>query len=566
MKRMLSTRMVHAATGAVAVSAAVAVAAFSGATAVASAHSAQARPASGVALTVESSPVGSANGFNPFVPTAASSIVGATAMIYEPLFQADILKPGTYYPFLATHYAWNKTGTEITFTIRQGVKWSDGTPFSAADVAFTYKLIKANPSINGGGLAITGVSQSGNKVTLKFATPQYANFQNIAAQVYIVPEHIWSSVGNPATYTDTSPVGTGPYTVSSVSTSGLVLTANQNYWGGPFGGHGAPAVQTVEFPTLSSNTSALEALLTNQVMWAGNFIAGVQKQFAGKPLTFWSPPDNTNSLEPNLSEWPTNQLAVRQAISDAIDRTAIADQGEDGLEPIATNASGLILPEFQQFLSPAVKSYSLSPHANAKAAEKVLEQAGYKRNSQGWFALNGKVVKLTIVDPSGYSDYAADDAIVAQDLKKAGIDASFDGLSVNGWNADMATGSFQLTMHWSQTSVSAYQLYNAWLNSALATKSNRAGNFEGLKSATVDSELKALASAGSVSAQLKDLEPIETYVAQNLPVIPTVYGVSWGEFNTGSFTGWPTKSDPYESAQPAAPFNEVVVLHLKPKS
>ena len=53
-------------------------------------------------------------------------------------------------------------------------------------------------------------------------------------------------------------------------------------------------------------------------------------------------------------------------------------------------------------------------------------------------------------------------------------------------------------------------------------------------------------------------------MATNLPVIPTVYGVSWGEYNTGTFSGWPTPSNEYETAQPSAPTNEVVILHLKP--
>jgi peptide/nickel transport system substrate-binding protein len=545
-----------------AVSASVAVAAAGAGPAVAKSASA----ANAAALTVESSPVGQANGFNPFVPTSASTIVGATSLIYEPLFQSDILKPGTYYPFLATKYAWGKGGKSITFTIRQGVKWSDGSAFGPADVAFTYNLIKSNPSINGGGLAITSVQQSGNDVTLNFATPQYANFQQIATTVYIVPQAQWQNAGDPSTYADTNPIGTGPYTVQSVGASGLVLTANNKYWGGPWNvGGGAPAVKTVQFPTLSSNTSALTALQTDQVDWAGNFISGVKQAFAGKPLVFWSPPLNTNSLEPNLSRWPTNQLAVRQAISLAISRKAIGAQGEDGLEPPAVNASGLTLPVFNQFLAPSVKKATLNPNGNAKAAEKVLEAAGYKKQGK-WFALHGKVVKISITDPAAYSDYALDDQIVAGELKKAGIDASFDGLAVNQWNADMATGNFQLTMHWSQTSVAPYQLYNDWLNSALATKTNRAGNFEGLKNKAIDADLTKLASAGTVAQQLKYLGPIESYVAQNLPIIPTVYGVSWGEYNTGTFTGWPTPSNEYETAQPSAPTNEVVILHLKPKS
>jgi peptide/nickel transport system substrate-binding protein len=557
MKRILSSRSVA---GIIAVGASVAVGALSAAPAIAK----NATTANSSALTVESSPVGEANGFNPFVPTAASSIVGATSLIYEPLFQSDILKPGKYYPFLATKYAWGKGGKSITFTVRQGVNWSDGTPFSAADVAFTYNLIKNNAAINGGGLTISSVTTAGNTVTLHFPTPQYANFQQIAATVYIVPQHIWQNAGNPSTYADTTPVGTGPYTVQSVGASGLVLTANNKYWGGPFGGHGAPAVKTVQFPALSSNTSALSALLTDQVDWAGNFIAGVKQAFAGKPLVFWSPPLNTNSLEPNLHEWPTNQLAVRQAISLAINRKAIATQGEGGEQPVAVNGSGLTLPVFTQFLAPSVKRAKLSPNANPKAAMKVLERAGYKKHGK-YFALHGKVVKITITDPAAYSDYAADDAIVANDLKAAGIDATFDGLAVNQWNANMATGSFQLTMHWSQTSVAPYQLYNDWLNSALATKTNRAGDFEGLKNKAVDRELTKLAAASSVAQQVKDLAPLESYVASNLPVIPTVYGVSWGEYNTGTFNGWPTPSNEYETAQPAAPFNEVVVLHLTPK-
>jgi peptide/nickel transport system substrate-binding protein len=553
----------QAATGVLAVGASVAVAVASAAPALAKG---KASVANSAALTVESSPVGQANGFNPFVPTSASTIVGATSLIYEPLFQSNILKPGTYYPFLATKYAWGKGGKSITFTIRQGVKWSDGQAFGPADVAFTYNLIKSNPSINGGGLAITSVTTSGNTVTLHFASAQYANFQQIAATVYIVPQHQWQSAGDPAQFADTSPIGTGPYKVQSVGASGLVLTANSSYWGGPWNvGGGAPAVKTVQFPALSSNTSALSALQTDQVDWAGNFIAGVKQAFAGKPLVFWSPPLNTNSLEPNLHEWPTNQLAVRQAISLAINRKAISTQGEGGEQPVATNASGLTLPEFTQFLAPSVKNDKLSPNPNVKAAEKVLKNAGYKKKGK-WFALKGKVVKITVTDPAAYSDYAADDAIVAHDLQAAGIDATFNGLAVNQWNANMATGNFQLTMHWSQTSVAPYQLYNDWLNGALATKSNRAGNFEGLKNSKVNAELQKLASAATVAQQVKYLAPLESYVATNLPVIPTVYGVSWGEYNTGTFSGWPTPTNEYESAQPSAPTNEVVILHLKPKS
>jgi peptide/nickel transport system substrate-binding protein len=557
MKRLLISRKFAAVGCILAASMAVAVADTAGASAKGIAHA-----ASGSVLTVESSETSTlSGGFNPFVSTSVAATIGATSLIYEPLFQADVVKPGKYYPFLATKYAWGKGGKSITFTIRQGVKWSDGQPFSAADVAFTYNLIKSNADVNEYGLALTGVSQNGNTVTLSFGSPQYANFQNIAAQPYIVPQHIWSSVGDPAQYADSDPVGTGPYKVSTLGSSGLVMAANSSYWGG------TPAIGTVEFPTIADNATVLSDLDGNQLDWAGNFIPGLQKSFLTSAAhQVWFAPVQTNSLEPNLSRWPTNQLAVRQAISLAIDRKAISSQGESGLEPVATNASGLTLPEFSAFLSPSVKKYALSPNPNAKAAERVLEKAGYKKDSHGFFALHGKEVKLDVTDPANYSDYAADDEIVASDLKKAGINASFVGLSDNAWASDIATGNFQLTGHWSQTSVSVYQLYNDWLNSALATKSNRGGNFEGLRSGFVDSALKRLASAATIAQQAKDAAPIERYVAQNLPIIPTVYGAAFDEYNAGAFTGWPTATNNYESGSPNAPTNEVVILHLKPKS
>src|ERR1035437_7554694 len=161
-------------------------------------------------LVMESSPESTiTQDFNPFVSTAAPQGMGATGLIYEPLIQFDLAAPPKYYPWLATSYQWSDSVKSITFTIRQGVKWNNGTPMTPADVAFTYKLIKANASINLGGLNIATVSTSGNTVTVTFPTSQYSNLQEIAG-VAILPKSIWGAAGNPATFADANPVGTGP--------------------------------------------------------------------------------------------------------------------------------------------------------------------------------------------------------------------------------------------------------------------------------------------------------------------------------------------------------------------
>src|SRR5580692_6028444 len=98
----------------------------------------------GKTLVMESSPETSiTQAFNPFVITGDAYGMGATGLIYEPLLEFDLAAPPKYYPWLATSYAWSNDGKTISFPIRQGVKWSNGSPFTAADVAYTFNLIKA---------------------------------------------------------------------------------------------------------------------------------------------------------------------------------------------------------------------------------------------------------------------------------------------------------------------------------------------------------------------------------------------------------------------------------------
>jgi peptide/nickel transport system substrate-binding protein len=534
---------------------------------------APARAAASTPLTMESSQETTVtDNFNPFVSTSAGSTIGATSLIYEPMLQFDIAKPlQAPYDFLASSFQWGSGGTSITFTVRSGVKWSDGSALTPADVAFTYNLLVKYPDLNTNGVPITGATASGNSVTVTFKSAQYTNLQYVGS-VYIVPQAIWSKLsGDPATFTDTDPIGSGPYVLNQFSAgTGVVLTANQNYWGGPFNvGGGAPAVNQVDFPLLADTATVLSALESNGLDWAGNFINGLNGGFVNQSRSthhVWFAPVQTNTLEPNLRQWPMNQLAVRQAVSLAISRNAISKQGEAGLEPVATNASGIVLPNFAALEAPAVKGAKLSANPNAKAADAVLAKAGYTLKG-GFYALKGKVVDITITDPSNYSDYALDDQLMATELKAAHIDAAFDGLSDNAWYADLADGKFgSATSHWSNTAILPYGVYDGWLDSALNTPTNASGDFEGLKVPALDKDLASLAGATSNAQQLKYLTPLETYVAKNLPVIPTVYGASFDEYSTAHFTGWPSASNQYESGSPNTPTNEVIVLHLKPVS
>jgi peptide/nickel transport system substrate-binding protein len=508
--------------------------------------------------------------FNPFVSTAAPQGMGATGLVYEPLLQFDLASPPKYTPWLATAYSWSNGGKSITFTIRQGVKWNDGTAMTPADVAFTYNLVMKNAAINLAGLPITSAAASGNTVTINFSSAQYLNLQEISG-VPILPKAIWSQYqSSPTTFTDAKPVGTGPYVLKTFTPQGFTLTKNTSYWQASM-----VKVPSVYFPVYTSNTSALSALYSGAIDWTGNFIPGLQKQFVNtspKYHHFWEAPGSTNALMPNLNQWPTNQLAVRQAISLAVNRNLLASEGEAGLENPVTNTSGITLPTFAAWAAPAA-SDTVSATGSATAAAAVLTQAGYKKDSSGYFALNGKEVTIQLISPSAYTDYAAVGTMVAQELKAAGINASFSGVSVDSWNADMADGDFQLAEHWSNNGLTPYNLYDNWLNSSLNNGKTNTGDYEGLKNPAMDAALAKLAGDSTVAQQTADLAPIETFVAQNLPVIPVTTASEWFEYNSQNWVGWPTQQDPYQTGQPSgtntgagAGTDEFVILHLSPRS
>jgi peptide/nickel transport system substrate-binding protein len=520
-------------------------------------------------LVMESSPESTiTQAFNPFIATQPIWGMGADGLIYEPLLQFNIAKPPQYYPWLATSYKWANGGKKVTFTIRSGVKFNNGTPLTPADVAFTYNLVKKNASINLGGLPIKSVSTSGNTVTLTFTSAQYTNLQEVAG-VPILPQAIWSKVKNPATYADPNPVGTGPYKLKSFTPQGFTLTKNPTYWQAS-----KAKVQNVYFPVYTSNTGALNALFSGQIDWTGNFIPGLQKDFVAKsPQThhFWEAPGSTNAFIPNLNKWPTNQLPVRKAISLALDRSLLASEGEAGLENPITNATGITLPTYSAWAGP-VSSMTMSTQANAAAAQQVLKSAGYTKGSNGFYQKGGKTVSVTLISPSAYTDYAEVGSIAAQELKNAGIDATFQGISVNAWNADMGSGNFSLAEHWSNGGVTPYNLYDNWLDSSLTKGSAATGDYERLKDPAIDAALAKVAGDSTVSAQASDLVPIEKYVASNLPVIPITTASDWFEYNSQHWVGWPTQSNPYDSGQPSGTNNnagtgtdEVVILHLTPR-
>lgn len=512
------------------------------------------------ALVVENNPVATmTQTFNPFAATSTGKSVNATALFYEPLLMFNNTKAGAYYPWLAKNYVWNSDGTQLTFHLRSGVKWSDGKPFTADDVAYTFSLMQQHQELNYTGLPLTGEKvNSPDSVTLTFSAPQYTNMFNIAGQTWMVPKHIFSQQSDISTWTDPDPIGTGPYMMDKFSAQGFTLKANPGYWGG------VPKIAELSFPAFSSNTTALTALQRGEIDYGGNYISDIEKNFVSRDPAhnhYYFPATNTVVLIPNVTKWPFTEEAVRRAVSVGIDREQLSVQGEMGYEPAASSSSGLLLPNFDSQV-PSSMVNDLSPHSDAAKVDEIMSGAGFTKNSAGYWSKNGQEVAFAVEDPTSYTDYYACAQIIASNLKPLGFKVTVDGVSPDKWNSDLAAGTFSSAIHWGSGGPTAYTQYDNWLDYTLAKTGS--GDFGRWNDPATQAALSEFAGAGTPEEQQAAVEKLATIVSTQAPVIPLLYGAGWFEYSSKHFVGWPTQHNSYIDPSPNPSNVAYTILRLRP--
>jgi peptide/nickel transport system substrate-binding protein len=488
-------------------------------------------PASGPSgvLTVTTGAAGDfVPNFNQFSPNAEDPSRG---MIYEPLFFFDTANAGSVQPWLGTSYAWSNAGRTLTVQVRHGVKWTDGKPFTAADVAYTFNLEAQNTALNENALPLANATTSGTyTAVINFTTPAYTDGYAALGKTYILPQHIWQSIPDKATYLDSAPVGTGAYEVSKVEGQVMELTANPHYYL-----PGLPKFKTIRFLAYTGNTTSDAAIEQGQLDWAGSFIPNIKTTYLAKnpKFTVVNIPLATAFLVPNMAKGPTTSLVVRQAISDALNRSYISSTVYDGYAP-PTNPAALLTPNFNAVAGPQVGSFPAASAAQAKAA---LTKAGIKTP-----------LNLTVKVVTGYTDYISDLQIIQSELAPAGINLTIDSEAYSAFTADQSTGNFQLLIDNFGYVPSPWYYYYEILDSKVATplgQNDSIGNFGRYSNATVDSLLNTIAASPNELSDTQDFAQIEQIFAAQLPDIPLFEQQDEIEFNSNDVSGYPTLSNPY---------------------
>ena len=500
-------------------------------------------------------------GFNPL---SGNTVALSFGPVYEPLTFSNGLKSGATTNWLASSYKWSNNNRTLTFTIRPGVKWTDGQPFSAADVLFTFKMIKAHPALDLQGVwtVLKGVSQKGNKVSFRFKTAALPYFWNVGAKTPIVAKHVWSSVKDPVTYKDSSPVGTGPFTMSSCSPQVIKYQKNTSYWQ-----KGLPKIDTVYYPAYTSNTPANQDLASGKAQWGSQFIPNIQKYYLSKSKDnhYWFPPLQNVAVFINNKDPILSNVAVRRAMAYAIDRKRVAQIGEYGYQPPA-NQTGIVVPTFASWLDPKLaKQVTYSP---AKAIA-ILKKAGFTMSGGVFHTPQGKELSFSMINIGGYSDWVASAQIVQNNLKAIGIKVTPENLSQTTYNSRTYNGQYQLCYNGNQTPgpTPYYELRQILYSKNSAPIGKLAvSNWERYSNLAVDKLLDAYGATPSLAKQHAIIDKVAAAMVRDVPVIPVTEGVDWYQYNTKNLAGWVTQSNPY--ARPAAYENPdwgVVLLHLRAK-
>lgn len=343
-----------------------------------------------------------------------------TALLFEPFFRFDERMrpvPGLVTQFPTTENGLiSKDGLEITFKLRSGVLWSDGAPFTAQDVVFTWHAIVD------GNNPVTYTAGFDKIKTIRTDNPHQVTFilkEPNAGVVYFfsegsfppLPAHLlksYKSINN-IPY-DANPVGDGPFKLKQwLHGSDIIFAPNERYW------RGKPKVAEVDLKIIPNTNTQVDQVRTHEIDVLGSVSKPLVLQLKGLPgvRLVKQLSANYRHLDFNCRSPILREVNVRRAIARAIDIDKIIHDVYGGYGVRGATD----IPPF----SWAANDLEPVPY-DVEAAKKLLDDAGWNAGPEGIRARNGQRLELTISSATGNMPNANAEQIMAQELRAVGID------------------------------------------------------------------------------------------------------------------------------------------------
>ncbi|WP_456823989.1 ABC transporter substrate-binding protein [Cellulomonas sp. P5_E12] len=502
---------------------------------------------------------------NPLATGSASLSLGYAFAVYESLMQVNELKPtDPPTPWLAESVEWNADSTQAVITARDGVKWSDGTDFTADDIAYSIQLRKDNKELNTDFPDQYGdITVDGNKVTVNFVSGQYVNRDKLL-KLLIVPKHLWDGQ-DPVKWTDDEMVGTGPFKLKSFTPQSVTLEPNTDYWGTK------PLVGTLRYDTFNDNAGLTTALTTGEAQWGWTFIPDYENTFIAKD------PDHFHQVAGggfgvdvlflNNETKPFNDVAFRTALNMVVDRSDISETAGYGVWPQIKSVTGLPQPSGDAFISDAYKGKELS--VDVDGAKQVLTDAGYTWDGDALVDPDGEKVSFTLQNPTGWTDYLDALGIIGEGAKKLGAEATVEGVVQDTWFNDIIPfGNFQASLHWTDGGSTPWNMYSNIMDGASYVPHGESAtwNFGRYQNDEVTTALADYKAGTTDEDRAAALDVVQKHFVEDVPGLVIWSRPAVAQYSTANYTGFPTDEDPYANPQPTGPQAALILSKLKPSN
>lgn len=332
-------------------------------------------------------------------------------------------------PDLASSWSWNAEGTALTFTLRQGVTWHDGKPFSARDVKCTWDLLlgrgteqlRVNPRKTWYG-NLDEVTVGGDyEVTFRLKRKQPAFVALLASGFSpVYPCHV------PPAQMRLTPIGTGPFKFVEFRRNEMIRVArNTSYWK-----PGRPYLDGIDWKIIKSQSTGVLAFLAGQVDMTSPYflqapmIRDIRAQ-APQATCALVPSNVQRNVIINRSVPPFNNPELRRAVALVLDRKAFIDTltlgtGQIGGALLAPPEGIWGMPEN---LMRKLPGYDPDVEKNRSEARGIMKKYGYGPN-------NRLKLKVSTRDIAPYRDPAV---ILIDQLKAIYIDAELEPVDTTVW-------------------------------------------------------------------------------------------------------------------------------------
>src|SRR5215213_4697313 len=346
-------------------------------------------------------------------------------------------------PDLAESWSWSEDGRELTFKLRQGVKWHDGKPFTSADVKCTMDLLqnKAKDRLRGNPRKewynnVQDVTTNGDyEAVLKLERPQPALLVLLASGYSpIYPCHVTPQQMRQ------HPIGTGPFKfVEFKPNEHIKLVKNPDYWK-----KGRPYLDAIEYKIVPNRSTAILGFVAGQydMTWPYTITAALLRDVKGQrpdAVCEMRTQNGTTNLLLNREKPPFDNPELRRALALALDRKAFIDIMTEGEAKIG----GALLPPpeglwgMPEEMLQTIPGYGPDVEKNRAEARKIMEKLGYGPDKR-------LEVTVSTRNVASFRDPAV---ILIDQLKHVYVDGVLETIETTNWQAKVTRKDYTIGMN-----------------------------------------------------------------------------------------------------------------------